>query len=54
MVKEVENKNKKYYQCENCKFHFEDKNIAQKCEDFCNKNNSCNVDIIKYAVKLDK
>jgi len=52
VVKEKTVDNKTYYRCEVCNFYFKDMKRAKECEDFCKKNNSCNVGIIKYAVKL--
>lgn len=49
MVKK-DNKNKLYY-CEECRMKYRKYNIALKCEEWCRKNKSCNLDIIKYAVK---
>ena len=51
MVKENLKNNKKVYQCEECKFFYENKKIAEKCQKWCKKNKSCNLEIIKYAVK---
>lgn len=53
MVKEIESKDKTYYQCEACEMYYEDKKIAQKCEDFCNKYKSCNIELISHAVSID-
>jgi len=53
MVKEIEHKGKKYFQCEICKMYYAKKELAQKCEDFCRENNACNMEIISQAVKLD-
>ncbi|MDO8627315.1 MAG: hypothetical protein Q7K42_02525 [Candidatus Diapherotrites archaeon] len=47
MVKQIQGK----YQCEECEFVYKDKDIAQKCENWCKKNDSCNFEIIKYAIK---
>ena len=47
MVKQIMGK----YQCEECAFFYKDKDIAQKCENWCTKHNSCNLEIIKYAIK---
>ena len=52
MVKETKKEDKKYYVCEACDMAYEDKDIAKKCEDWCNENHSCNLEIIKHAVKL--
>ena len=47
MVKEVRG----YYLCEVCNFKYETKNLAEKCEDYCKKNNSCSLEITKYAIQ---
>ena len=54
MVKEIEHNAKTYYQCEACNMYYEEKEIAQKCEDFCNKFKSCDTELISHAVILDK
>lgn len=52
MVKEIEKKGKIYYICEECGFAYESKDIAQKCEDWCKENHSCNIEITKSAVQI--
>jgi len=52
MVKEIEKQGKKYYICEECGFAYMDKETAQKCEDWCNKHHSCNLEITKSAVQI--
>ena len=52
MVKEIENQGRKVYQCEECEFLYEDKDWADKCEEWCRENHSCNMEIIKHAVKI--
>jgi len=47
MVKEVNSK----FQCEECELFFKDKEWAEKCEKWCSENKSCNLDIMKHAVK---
>jgi hypothetical protein len=47
MVKKIKDK----FQCNECKMIYNSKNLAEKCEDWCKKNKSCNLSIIKYAVK---
>ena len=39
------------FTCNDCNMKFNDKAIAQKCEDWCKKHKSCNLDIIKLAIK---
>ena len=51
MVKEKIKNNKKYYICEECSFAYNDKKWAQKCQNWCKKYNSCNIEITKHAVK---
>jgi len=50
MVKEILKNNKKVYQCEECKFIYKEKKWAEKCQKWCKKNHSCNIEIIKNAV----
>jgi hypothetical protein len=51
------NANKKYldiwliYQCEKCKFIYKTEKIAKKCEAWCKKYNSCNLNIIRHAIE---
>ena len=42
------------YTCSECKMKYHDEVTAKKCEDWCKKNKSCNLDIIKYAIKEDE
>ena len=51
MVKQQEQDKTRIYICEACGFGYKEKQLAQKCEDFCKKNNSCSLEITKYAVK---
>jgi hypothetical protein len=44
-------KNKLYY-CEECEMGYEDKEKATECEVWCRKYKSCNLEIIKYSVKM--
>jgi hypothetical protein len=53
MVKEEIKENKKYFICDECGFAYKEKDLAQKCEDWCNKYHSCNVEITKNAVTLE-
>jgi len=54
MVKKEKINDKEYYLCEGCKFYYKDKNQAEKCQDWCNKNHSCNIEITKSAVNPKK
>jgi len=50
MVKELEKGDQKLYLCEACGFEYIDSKIAQQCEDYCNKHQSCSTEIAKHAV----
>jgi len=52
MVREISKNNKKYYQCEECKFFYGTKSLARKCENWCEKYKSCNLEITKNSVKI--
>ncbi len=52
MVKQLTKGKNKYYQCEECKLFYKDENMAKKCQIWCKKHNSCNLDLIKYSVKV--
>jgi hypothetical protein len=51
MVKLIQKEEKTYYQCEECGHIYETEELAQKCENWCQENKSCNLEIIKYSVK---
>mgnify|MGYP001565511410 len=53
MAKTINQKNHIVYTCSECKMKYHDEATAKKCEDWCKKNKSCNLDIIKYAIKED-
>lgn len=41
----------KLYQCPECGLKYREKEIVEKCEAWCQEHKSCNLEIIKYAVK---
>ncbi len=51
MVKEGTKKGKKYFTCGECGFSYAEERWAEKCERWCKEHKSCNLEIIKYAVK---
>lgn len=52
MVKETIKKESKHYTCEECGLAYKEKAMAEKCEAWCKKTKSCNLEIIKHAIKL--
>ena len=51
MVREIHKNNQEYYICEECKLIYKDKSWAGKCEEWCKKNKSCNLNITKHSIK---
>jgi hypothetical protein len=51
MIKEEIKNNKKYFICEDFKLKYKEKRWAEKCQEWCNKYNSCNLEITKHASK---
>ena len=51
-ISKVFRKNEKeLYQCEECGLFYLDKKIAEECQKWCAQHKSCNIEIIKHAVK---
>ncbi|MDO8339972.1 MAG: hypothetical protein Q7T16_04920 [Candidatus Burarchaeum sp.] len=47
MVNEKDGK----YQCADCKLWYEEKRWAEKCEAWCLKHHTCNIEITRNAIK---
>ena len=43
--------NERYYECKECKMKYKKREWAEKCEKWCKKYKSCNLEITKYALK---
>jgi hypothetical protein len=41
-----------HWMCEECKLKYEDKSLAERCEAWCKEHKSCNLEIMKHAVKV--
>ena len=41
----------KLYQCPECGFWYKEKEWAEKCETWCKEHKTCNLEIIKHAIK---
>lgn len=52
MVKVIQQNNKEPYQCLECGLKYKEKKWVEKCEIWCKKNKSCNLEIIKHAVNI--
>lgn len=53
MVKEVKDKEKTLYICEACGFAYKQKEWAEKCQEWCQEHQSCNIEINAHAVLTD-
>lgn len=51
MVKEEVKKGKTYFRCEDCGFFYETRELAQKCQNFCEEHKSCSLEITKHAIQ---
>ncbi len=49
MVKEVRKDNKTLCICEECGFGYEQKEWAEKCQQWCKEHQSCNLEITKHG-----
>jgi len=39
----------KKYKCKECGFYYKTKSLAEKCEEWCKKYKSCNLEITKHS-----
>jgi len=46
--------NQELYQCEECVFHYVEKEQAEKCELWCKEHHSCNLEITVHAEENKK
>jgi len=53
MVKELRKDNFTLYICEACGFACKEKELAEKCQQWCKQHQSCNLEIIQHAVPLE-
>ena len=53
MVKEVKDKGKTLYICEACGLAYDEKYWAEKCQNWCQENQSCNMEITAHAVPIE-
>ncbi len=51
MVKELEKEGKNLFECEECRMLYKERELAKKCQDWCSKHHSCNIEIIRHAAR---
>ena len=49
MVKTIQQQKKEFYECPECGFRYESKEWAEKCEAWCKKHQSCNIEITAHG-----
>jgi hypothetical protein len=50
VVKELQRNGKTFYVCEACGFLYEQKRWAQKCQEWDEEHQTCNLEIIQHGV----
>lgn len=55
MVSEKNKDGKDYFVCDECGLAYAEKEKAEQCEAWCNKNSgSCNPEVVEFSVKIDR
>jgi len=54
MVEETNLNGKIVHKCEKCGWLYRKRELAEKCESWCKKHKSCNLEIAMHAIKLNK
>ncbi len=44
----------KLYQCPECKLHYADPKIAKKCQAWCSRHQSCNLEYLELSVEAKR
>ncbi|MEX2008509.1 MAG: hypothetical protein WD850_03405 [Candidatus Spechtbacterales bacterium] len=50
MVKTISTKTGQRYQCQECGLQYAEQELAEKCEAWCRKHKSCNIEITEHAI----
>jgi len=53
MVKELLRDGKTFFVCEACGTIYQEKVWAEKCQEWCEKYKSCNLEIVEHAVAFE-
>lgn len=53
MVREMQKNDQTIYICEECGFAYKEKEWAEKCQQWCQQNHSCNLEIIQHGGPLE-
>jgi len=53
MVTELHRDGSTFYVCDECGFAYKERELAEKCQLWCQQHQSCNLEITQYAVPLE-
>lgn len=53
LIYKMMHKSPVYFKCKECGLLYKEKTWASKCQEWCAKNKSCNIEIIKHAIKAE-
>ena len=53
MVTELHKEGETLYVCDACGFTYKEKELAERCQSWCEQHHSCNIEITRYAVPLE-
>ncbi len=54
MAKTIKQNQQIVFTCKECGMKYHDEETAKKCEEWCKKNKSCNLEITQYAIHEDE
>ena len=54
MEKNMEVAEEKLFECPECGLHYDDSELAKKCEVFCKEYNACSLEITKHSLEASK
>ncbi|MBI2851726.1 MAG: hypothetical protein HYX84_01295 [Chloroflexi bacterium] len=52
IIREVNEERRTLFQCEACGFAYEEKAWAEKCQQYCEEHQACNIEITQHAVPI--
>ena len=51
MIGEIQENNSVLYRCGSCGSHYLSRGLAEQCDRWCAEHQTCNVEIIQYAIE---
>ena len=53
MVTELHKEGETFYVCDACGFAYKEKELAEKCQSWCEQHQSCNLEITQHAISVE-